>query len=56
MAVLFLLLLIGTPFFWVAIYSFFKKKNDDVLKESIYLSAYTMASMYLLFTTQSPVG
>lgn len=54
--VLFLFLLIGAPFFWVAIYSFFKKKDDDVLKEGIYLSLYTMAFMFLLFTTQSPVG
>jgi uncharacterized membrane protein len=54
-SILFLFLLIGAPFFWVAIYSFFNKKGpEDVpIKEGLYLSVYSMAFVYLLFITQS---
>lgn len=52
-SILFIFLLIGAPFFWGAMHSFFsKKESEDVIKEGVYLSLYSMAFIYLLFMTQ----
>lgn len=52
---LFVFLILGAPFFWIAIYFLLKETSEEdssPLKAVIYLSIYSISFIFLLFMTQ----